>query len=190
MGRRRRRRMERIGKLIAFNGAKTVGKTTIAKALAALSDDVVIVSFATPIRAMLEAMGVDRHNLDVAKEEPIDGIEKSARQLLCTLGTDWGRNMVANEIWIWAMQRQIQKVIDGANNPDDLVIVIDDCRFSNEAVMVRQMDGCVVRLLRDGIEYDSNHASEQPLPNHLVDYEFDAGGVQNCLKNIVQNILI
>jgi len=41
MGRRGRRRMERIGKLIAFNGAKTVGKTTIAKALAALSDDVV-----------------------------------------------------------------------------------------------------------------------------------------------------
>ena len=190
MGRRRRRRMERIGKLIAFNGAKTVGKTTIAKALAALSDDVVIVSFATPIRAMLEAMGVDRHNLDVAKEELIDGIEKSARQLLCTLGTDWGRNMVANEIWIWAMQRQIEKVIGGADNPDDLVIVIDDCRFANEAVMVRQMDGCVVRLLRDGIEYDSNHASEQPLPNHLVDYEFDAGGVQNCLKNIVQNILI
>ena len=73
-------------KLIALNGAKTVGKSTIANALAALSDDVVIVSFATPIRAMLEAMGVDQHNLNVAKEEPIEGLGKSARQLLCSLG--------------------------------------------------------------------------------------------------------
>ena len=182
--------MGATGTLIAFTGAKTVGKTTIANALAALSDDVVILSFATPLRAMLEAMGIDRYYMDVAKEKPIDGINKSARQLLCTLGTDWGRNMVTDKIWIWAMQKQIEKVIANAKKPSDLVIVIDDCRFANEATMIHEMNGYVVHLIRAGIEYNSDHASEQPLPYDLVDYKFDAGGVQNCLKNIVQNILI
>lgn len=177
-------------KLIALNGAKTVGKSTIANALAALSDDVAIVSFATPIRAMLESMGVDQHNLNVAKEEPIDGLGKSARQLLCSLGTEWGRQMVNQEIWLWAMRQQIQKLIDGAANPEDLVIVIDDCRFANEAAWVRKMGGDVVRLIRDGITYTGDHSSEQPLPDDLIDWEFDAGGVQNCIKNIVQFIII
>ncbi len=177
-------------KLIALNGAKTVGKSTIANALAALSDDVVIVSFATPIRAMLESMGVDQNNLNVAKEEPIEGLGKSARQLLCSLGTEWGRQMVNQEIWLWAMRQQIQKLIDGAANPEDLVIVIDDCRFANEAAWVRKMGGDVVRLIRDGITYTGDHSSEQPLPDDLIDWEFDAGGVQNCIKNIVQLIII
>ena len=177
-------------KLIALNGAKTVGKSTIANALAALSDDVVIVSFATPIRAMLQAMGVDQHNLNVAKEEPIEGLGKSARQLLCSLGTEWGRGMVNKDVWLWAMQQQIQNVIDGAANPEDLVVVIDDCRFANEAEWVRKVGGDVVRLIRDGITYSGDHSSEQPLPNDLIDWEFDAGGVQNCIKNIVQLIII
>ena len=56
--------------------------------------------------------------------------------------------------------------------------------------MIHEMNGYVVHLIRAGIEYNSDHASEQPLPYDLVDYKFDAGGVQNCLKNIVQNILI
>lgn len=175
-------------KLIALNGAKTVGKSTIANALAALSDDVVIVSFATPIRAMLSAMGVKQHNLHVAKEQPIDGLGKSARDLLCTLGTEWGRSMVNQEIWLWAMQQQIQKLIDSAKNPEDLIVVIDDCRFANEAEWVRKLGGDVVRLTRDGITYSGEHSSEQPLPDDLIDWEFDAGGVQNCVKNIVQVI--
>jgi len=177
-------------KLIALNGAKTVGKSTIANALAALSDDVKIVSFASPIRAMLAAMGIDQHNLNVAKEKPIDGLGKSARQILCSLGTEWGRGMVNEEIWLWAMQQQIQKIVNGADNPEDLVIVIDDCRFANEAEWVRNFGGDVVRLIRDGIKYTGEHSSEKPLPDDLIDWEFDAGGVQNCIKNIIQFIII
>ncbi len=183
------RRMGRIGRLIAFNGAKTVGKTTIAKAVAALSDDVVILSFATPLRAMLEAMGIDRHNLDVGKEEPVKGLNQSARQMLCSLGTEWGRQMVSQEIWLWAMQRQIDQIVKKSLNPGDLIIIIDDCRFANEAEWVASQDGVVVKLYRDGIDYSQDHSSEVPLPDELIDYVFDAGGVQNCLKNIVQNIL-
>lgn len=180
--------MARYRRLVALNGAKTVGKSTVAKALAALSDDVKIVSFAAPLRSMLQAMGVSQHNLNVAKEEPIKGLNKSARQLLCSLGTEWGRQMVNEKVWLWAMDRQIQKLVDESARPQDLIIVIDDCRFENEAQWVNEQGGYVVRLTRDGIEYTSDHCTEQPLPDHLIDWQFDAGGTQNCVKNIVLGI--
>lgn len=181
MGRKRR--------LIALNGAKTVGKSTVAKALAALSDDIKILSFATPLRSMLSAMGIDDHHLNVAKEEPIDGLNKSARQLLCSLGTEWGREMIDEKIWLWAMERQIINLVDKHPKKKDLIIVIDDCRFKNEAEWVYKQGGHLVHLIRDGITYKNDHSSEQSLPDDLIDWEFDATSTQNCVKNIVLNIL-
>ena len=177
------------GKLVALTGAKTVGKTTIANAVAALSDDVTILSFATPIRKMLSALGVSDHHLNVEKEAVVHGLNKSARQMLCTLGTDWGRNLVHANIWLWAMEQQIAEVYRKAKNKSHVVIIIDDCRFANEAVWIAKKGGEIVELWRDGIEYTHEHITERPLPNSLIDWSFDAGGVQNCVKNIVQNIL-
>jgi energy-coupling factor transporter ATP-binding protein EcfA2 len=177
------------GKLVALTGAKTVGKTTIAKAVAALSDDVHILSFATPIRKMLSALGVSQHNLNVEKEAVVDGLNQSARQMLCSLGTDWGRNMVHPNIWLWAMDQQIAEIYRNAKNKSHVVIIIDDCRFANEAAWVAKKGGQIVELYRDGIRYTHEHITEKPLPNSLIDWSFDAGGVQNCVKNIVQNIL-
>lgn len=181
--------MARCGKLIALNGAKTVGKTTIAKAIAALSDDVVILSFAQPIRDMLSTLGVSDYHLNKAKEEPVHGLNASARDMLCTLGTDWGRQMVHSDIWLWAMGKAIDKAYKKAKRKRHTVIIIDDCRFPNEAAWVSKQGGYIVQLKRDGIKYTFEHETEKPLPDGLVDFTFDAGGVQNCVKNIVQNIL-
>ena len=181
--------MARNGKLIALVGAKTVGKTTIAKAIAALSDDVVILSFAKPIRDMLKIIGVDNYYLYKAKDKPVHGLHSSARDMLCTLGTNWGRQMVHSDIWLWAMGKQIDKVYKKAKRKKHTVIIIDDCRFPNEAAWVTRQGGYVVQLKRDGIKYTFDHETERPLPDGLVDFTFDAGGVQNCVKNIVQNIL-
>ena len=92
-------------KIIALTGPKQVGKTTVANAIANYLDPFIhsqVVSFATPMRAMLLAMGIDESNLNnpSLKETPIEGINKSARQLLQTLGTDWGRNMINDNIWL------------------------------------------------------------------------------------------
>jgi hypothetical protein len=172
-------------KLIALNGAKTVGKTTIANALKFRSSNVEIVSFATPLRAMLRAIGVEDHYLNVAKEDKVPGLGSSARDMLCTLGTEWGRGMVNESIWLWAMGRQIQEVVSNCKRPDDLIIVIDDCRFSNEAEWVRSEGGKVVCLFREGIEYTKGHGSELPLPENLVDYKLDAGDIQNSVNIIL-----
>jgi len=172
-------------KLIALNGAKTVGKTTIAKALQFRSRDVKILSFATPLRAMLNAIGVEDRYLNLDKEEPVPGLGKSARDMLCTLGTEWGRGMVNESIWLWAMGRQIDELVYNSKRPDDLIIVIDDCRFPNEADWVKCSGGKVVCLFRDGIEYTKGHDSELPLPKNLIDYKLDAGDIQNSVNIIL-----
>jgi hypothetical protein len=150
-------------KLIALTGPKQVGKSTVATAIAdTLDAETHILSFADPMRAMLQAMGVDLLSLvdQSKKESPIAGIGKSPRHLMQTLGTDWGRGMIDENIWLWSMQHRI----DIAKEQGAQVIVIDDCRFDNEADFITNQGGTVVLLRRDGIDYGSDsHASEQPI---------------------------
>jgi hypothetical protein len=81
---------------------------------------------------MSQLIPMDAMTDPAQKEQPVEWLGgKSPRQLLQSLGTDWGRDMVSATIWIDAMQRLI------AEQSSD-VIIIDDCRFDNEAQMVRR----------------------------------------------------
>lgn len=160
-------------KIIALTGPKTVGKSTIAHQLV---DDCFyytkIVSFADPIREMLRTMGVaDEYLTDPnLKETPIPGINQSARHLMQTLGTEWGRNIINNQIWLWAMDRVVEK----AERSKLSAIIIDDCRFENEADWVHQNGGIVCRVHRDGYEYGSDtHSSEKPICLSKIDLHCD-----------------
>jgi energy-coupling factor transporter ATP-binding protein EcfA2 len=175
-------------KLIALTGPKKVGKSTVANAIADLADEEThILSFADPMRSMLLALGVDLSRLhdQSLKEKKIDGIGKSARQLMQSLGTGWGRDMVDENIWLWSMQKRIERSkADGA-----ALVIIDDCRFDNEALWVTQQQGSVIRLARDGFEYgDDNHESEQPIRfqhlNALIDASDEDAAARVILKII------
>jgi len=162
-------------KIIALTGAKTVGKTTTARALKTRLVSTTgarchILSFADPIRDMIRAMGVDKYYLQTAnKEKPIDGLGgHSVRTLLQTLGTDWGRETVSREIWIWAMRKKLEAITPGD------VAIIDDCRFDNEAELVNAIGGEVWHLTRLGIEYGGDHASEKPIEQTLC------AGITDC----------
>jgi len=111
------------------------------------------------------------------KEKPLEWLGgKSPRQLLQSLGTDWGRDMVSETIWIDAMRRMI-------SDQSFDVIIIDDCRFENEAQMVRDMGGIVVGLERDGIAYTGEHKSETPVPADAI---IDASVVDLAVDAIEQ----
>ncbi len=173
-------------KIIALTGPKQVGKTTVANAIADFADPFIhtrILSFASPMRAMLLAMGIDEKymNNPSLKETPIDGIKKSARELLQTLGTDWGRNMVHENIWLWA----IKKKLECAEKEGAEFAIIDDCRFDNEAMFIKSLNGMVVRLKRKGYEYGSdNHASEKPVA-HGIDFICDATDAKEACERIL-----
>lgn len=140
--------------LIGLVGAKGCGKTTVANYLKS-KGNYQIQSMATPIRDMLIAMGIKPRFLYEDKEEPIKeygGV--TGRYLLQTLGTEWGRNTVCQDIWLKAMRN---KLIE-----QDHDTIIDDIRFPNEVTMVEDLGGYIIYIQRDTAEeVIDTHTSEQ-----------------------------
>jgi hypothetical protein len=86
------------------------------------------------------------------------------REVLQKLGTEVGRNLISDNVWVDATLSRIARECD---RDDD--IVFTDTRFPNEADAVRQMGGHVVRVDRPGVVAVNDHPSE----TSLDDYDFD-----------------
>jgi hypothetical protein len=77
-------------------------------------------SFAARIPAMVEAIADPL--TDGNRERPITWLGgRSRRQMMQTLGTEWGRQMVHPEIWVRSLLRRVQGCRAG----------IPDVRFEN-----------------------------------------------------------
>ena len=149
-----------VPRLLALTGPKGVGKTTYAKQLKNYDDT--LLSFADPIRWMLEGVVPDDGYLNDLKEEPVPGWRGlTGRRLLQTLGTEWGRELDP-DFWVRIARKRIEE--------DTGRIIFDDLRFPNEAMMVRDMGGEVWALRRSGFEAAADaHVSEAGIPDHLID---------------------
>ena len=62
------------------------------------------------------------------------------RYVLQRFGTEVVRQTVHADFWVLALERRLQTLIQQAGQFDETYIVIDDCRFLNEAQMVLQYD--------------------------------------------------
>ena len=144
-------------KIIAFTGPKGVGKTSLAVLLKSFLDSCEIISFAKPIKDMIEAMGIDKDSIaDPDKKDlKLDWLDCSPRKIMQTLGTDWGRNMIDQNIWIKIARKKIE-------DSKAEVVLIDDCRFDNEANMIQELGGYVIELYRPNFDkYTNEHESEK-----------------------------
>jgi len=151
-------------KLIGLCGAKGVGKSTYASFIAGQHGHVY--SFATPLKTMLMSVFPDEYILK-QKELPIPNYPKhvTGRYLLQTLGTDWARKLITEDIWMLMLRERLVKDMDNKASP----MVIDDLRFPNEATMVRELGGEVWRVNRRGFKpSNDNHSSEAGIPDNLV----------------------
>lgn len=131
---------------IGFCGPEGAGKSTAANQAADLLS-CPITPFAAPLKRMLEALGVPHANLygtPYDKEQPLSLLcGKSARQAMQSLGTEWGRQQIADGFWLNAWRVLAQQAGHA---------VADDVRYPNEAEAVRQLGGkviCVVRSMED-----------------------------------------
>lgn len=166
-------------KIIALSGAKTVGKTTIAKALQSYAINSEIMSFANPIKDMLIAMGVPEDSIFGSKKQTIiQELGFSGRELMQSLGTEWGRNMINQDIWVYSLHKKILA-------SDSQTIIIDDCRFPNEAEWVKSQDGIIIELIRDGINYDKLHSSELPLNLKYINFRLDITDLEEGIETVI-----
>lgn len=105
----------------------------------------------------LEAYGYDR-----SKE-----LYPEFRGILQRLGTDVGRRLLADNIWVDAT---LEKCVEGRN------YVFTDARFPNEARAVVGREGKVVRVNRPGVGPVNNHPSETSLDDWPFDLVFENDG--------------
>lgn len=116
-------------------------------------------SCASPIRDMLVALGIDRAATEgTRKNDPIDWLNyRTSRMMLKSLGTEWGRTYVGEDIWINSILRQASK--------SKVPIICDDCRFDNEVRAIKEAGGHLMYVNRPCCEYTWEHPSECGLSN-------------------------
>lgn len=162
-------------KIIGMVGPKGVGKTTFANQLANQTGcQAAVLSFADPLRVMAMAMGIDSKQmvLPELKHEVIPELGVTPRHVLQSLGTEWGRKCIHPDVWVWAMQRQIERHVAEYHGSGDVLIFIDDCRFANEAQWILNHGGMLIEVERDGVKYTGEHSSEMPMPEEIQDEMF------------------
>ncbi len=141
--------------VVAFTGLAGSGKSTAADYLVARGYQ--RVKFAGPLKAMMRGLGLTEDHIEgPLKELPTPLLAgRTPRYAMQTIGTGWGRDLIGPTLWTGLWWATVSDVLDNGGR-----VVCDDCRFSNEAEVVRGVGGVVVRLEgRGGIS--GGHASER-----------------------------
>lgn len=126
-----------------------------------------LVKFAHGLKAMtaalLEAVGLDDNQVRDAiegatKENIIPALGVSPRRVMQTLGTEWGRKQIDENLWAnIAAARCAQLLGEGAS------IIVDDLRYENELDVLHRLGAYVYRVVRPGVEVTATHSSEGSL---------------------------
>lgn len=145
-----------MNRLIGFTGPAGSGKDTCGAYLVQMHGFARL-SFAEPIYKALQVMGFRWPTTQAEKEEVIPELGVTWRHLAQTLGTEWGREKVHQDMWTIVAKRRIESVPSAR-------FAITDVRFDNEAAMIRDLGGLVIHLQgrRAGTGNDA-HKSERPL---------------------------
>lgn len=175
--------------LICFYAdAEQSGKSTCAKFL--IEEGYEHVAFASPLKAMVHALLVDagvpapsRFVWGREKNEPIHQLGGvTARHLMQTLGTEWGRNIDVN-FWVNLGYQRIDRLLQSGQN-----VVVDDARFTNEAAALRERGCQFVKVVRPGVKPTHGHSSEGGLSNWAADDVVVNDGTVGQLRHRVEAV--
>jgi hypothetical protein len=145
-------------KLIGITGKARAGKDTIATHLAH-THAFTRIAFADPLKLAAQQMfGLTNTQTwdDNLKETVIPMWGLSPRQIFQRLGTDAMRGTFGQDVWL----RRFVLSYHILRDTDD--VVVPDVRFDNEAMLIKDMGGTLIQVIRgDGLRGDDGiHASE------------------------------
>ena len=149
--------------IIALSGLAGAGKSTAAKHLS-LVHGFTLVKFAGPLKRMLRSIGLSDEELEgVRKEVPSELLcGRTPRHAMQTLGTEWGRDLIGPDFWVNLWEFTACEIL-----AEEGKVVVDDCRFPNEAEKVRKLGGKIVTI-QGPRKIRSAHSSEQTLHGDAV----------------------
>jgi hypothetical protein len=177
--------------IIGLSGYARAGKDEVAKTLAK-SHGFSHIAFADKLREFLAAVNpivapskeryFTRSKVVVNLEEVLDAygwdgykvteFEPEVRRLLQRLGTEAGRKVLGENVWVDA-------ALTGW--PEDAKIAVSDVRFPNEAQRIKDMGGVIWRVNRPGVGPANSHPSETALDDWDFDWVYenrsDLGGL-------------
>jgi hypothetical protein len=176
-----------LSQIIALTGLAGSGKSTAADYLVE-NHGFVRVKFAGPLKAMLSALGLSGEHIEGSlKEVPTPLLNgRTPRYAMQTLGTEWGRDLIAPDLWTTLWRREVRAALAAGNR-----VVTDDCRFLNEGAAVEAAGGIVVRIACpwSGLATGGAHASENGALVHDVvvanDVKDDLSGFYRQLDALV-----
>jgi hypothetical protein len=175
--------MKPLPTIIGFTGQATAGKTSAAMILASLINHRTCrASFADPIRGMLMALGLDAAELSEHKNQPHRLLcGRTPRQAMQTLGTEWGRKLIGEDIWCRAALNAACEAIEQYADR----VIFDDVRFDNEAEGIRKLGGIVIEVSRPGLPPRMNHESERGVAPALIDHYVHATDLEDLKTKII-----
>jgi hypothetical protein len=166
--------------IVGIHGLKQAGKSTVASIFEQFGFQ--RASFAGPLKAMLEVIGVPAeslHGSEAEKNAPLAAFGgHSGRRLAQLCGTEFGRNMIHKDIWVDMLLRKVSA-------PGNWVV--DDLRMPNELSGLQATDSFVgaftIHLSRPDIIGADSHASEAGLDPELFDCQVINDGTRGNLAN-------
>jgi hypothetical protein len=177
--------------LLGISGYAQAGKDTIADRLCEVHG-FRRVAFADLLRRCAEALdpivGVDPDGSPVTYRETLEynGYEASKqlfpefRGILQRLGTDVGRKLLSDNIWVDATLASLEDGVD---------YVVTDARFTNEAEAILKEGGMMVRVSRQGTGPINDHPSETALDHWKFDHIIENDGTIEELNDKVDRLI-
>lgn len=176
--------------LIGLTGRARSGKSTAAEHLVGtyLLEHY---AFADPLRDGLMAI----FNLDPTdfeghrKEQPLAWLDRSPRQLMQSLGTDWARNTVHPDVWVKLAEQNLDYMTKALGAV--LGFVVSDVRFENEADLIRRRGGTIIHIFRADAKAVNPHVSESGVAGNKDDLVmFNNGTVEEFLRSLDEVFLM
>lgn len=172
--------------IIGLAGGKGAGKSTVARCIR-YKFGYKILSFAQPIKDMLISMGLQEYDVNDPDLKEIVNKEftKSPRYMMQSLGSEWGRALISDRIWITCLERRMAPYLD---------YVIDDVRFENEAEFIRSKGGKIIHVERHKLgTLGDLHISEAGIPEEFIDKTIKnlspyGGDLENVVVSTMEEI--
>jgi hypothetical protein len=156
--------------LIAFSGLAGSGKSTAADHLV-FKHHFRRLRFASPIKRMIRCLLIEAGCGIIESVEMIDGKLKetptdllggrSPRYAMQTLGVEWGRDLIAPDIWRRILLSKVTRCLS-----EGLSVVVDDVRFGNEVTALKEFGFTIIDVRRPGTVPVESHASEDQVINY------------------------